>query len=279
MRSSALTTAPRTPAPRLELLELLEYGEPELHYQPVVELLSGRVIGAEALLRWRYGDEIVPPSVIVPLAEQMGVINEIGAWVVEEACRQLASWHRSANGTTFPSVSVNVSPTQLHGSGLATTITRALATAGLQPHHLAIELTEDIPIVGVHAAAVVAEIADLGVTVALDDLGVGHSSLRLLSQMPIHVVKLDRQFVAALTNDRECYEVVAGLIRVVHERGKVVVAEGVETSEQADVLRALDADFAQGFFFGAPAPPTRLESRLAQKFGSFEPADLLCCRR
>ncbi|NMR21016.1 EAL domain-containing protein [Cellulomonas fimi] len=234
-----------------------------LHYQPVVELPSGRVVGVEALARW-HDPELgaVPPDVFIPLAETTGLIHDLGAWVLRTACREAASWPPEVDPTT--SVSVNVSPVQLVLPEFVEVVSQALADSGLAPHRLCLEITETAAIADLHETATrLAELRRRGVRIALDDFGTGHSSLTLLRALPVDVVKIDRSFVEKVARSAQDAVLVRLVIEAVHTLGLRVCAEGIETAEQARQLVAMGCDSAQGWFFGRPeAPSARLTRSL-----------------
>ncbi|GAB7191671.1 hypothetical protein NUM3379_23790 [Kineococcus sp. NUM-3379] len=228
----------------------------ELHYQPLVELPSGRVVGAEALVRWDDPERgPVPPSEFVPLAERSGLVHELGRWVLHAACAEAAGWRGSAAGA---SVAVNVSAVQLAEPTLVHDVTAALERSGLQPHRLCLEVTETAAIADLEEAARrLGELRDLGVRLALDDFCTGHSSLTMLRVLPVHTVKIDRSFVERVAGSTGDAVLVRLLVDAAHSLGHRVCAEGVESEEQARQLVALGCDLAQGWLFGRPAPPSQ----------------------
>jgi diguanylate cyclase len=239
-----------------DLQDALANGELTLDYQPIVELDTGAVSGFEALLRWsRSPDELVPPVVFIPIAEQTGLIKEIGAWVVEEACHQLAEWRATIPGASDLFVSVNVSATQLRDpADLTRTVTHALLSNGLAGTALALELTETILMDNLAVSLeVLTELRGLGVQLAIDDFGTGYSSLAYLKRLPVHSVKIDQTFIRDLENDDTSEEtIVAAIVAMAHALGIKTVAEGVETSVQEARLRNLECDVAQGYLYSHP---------------------------
>ena len=241
-----------------ELREALPRGELRLAYQPLVSLRDGVVAACEALLRWDHPERgVVPPAAFVPLAEQNGLILRIGEWVLDEACRRGAKWRRAGRDL---SVSVNVSPAQLAQPDFADRVKSILSRAGLPAQCLCLELAEATvarqPDV---VAATLRELRSRGVRIALDDFGQGATSLAHFRALPLDVVKLDRAFVSALREGEVSRAIVAALVSLAGELGMTVVAEGVETEDQAAELRELGCGLAQGFWFGHPAEPHRLE--------------------
>ncbi|HET7310457.1 MAG TPA: bifunctional diguanylate cyclase/phosphodiesterase [Mycobacteriales bacterium] len=225
----------------------IEAGEMALHYQPQVSLADGRVVGFEALARWRHpGVGFISPSAFVTLAEECGFIHALGAWAIEEACRQIAAWR--AAGLPVVPVAVNVSAHQITAGSLADVVERSLATYDVPGELLEIELTESVL---VDDFAQVSDFLDraqqLGVRTAIDDFGTGYSGLRYLAQMPIDTLKIDRSFVAELGEGGSDKGIVRAVIGLAATLGLEVVAEGVETAEQAQILRGYGCDRLQGF--------------------------------
>lgn len=242
---------------RLELREdlagALGNGELRVVYQPIVNR-SAEVTSYEALLRWEHptrGD--VPPAVFIPVAEEAGLIVEIGAWVLREVARDAARWQAAGCAAT---VSVNLSPRQICDPSLLSTVSGVLGETGLPPRVLSVEVTESSLIQNLQLASeVLAEIKALGVGLAIDDFGTGYSSLSYLDQLPFDVLKVDRSFVAAIRDSDSDCTLVSGIVSLAHSLGLLVVSEGVETPEQAAVLAALGVDLMQGYLFGRPAGP------------------------
>lgn len=230
-----------------------------LAYQPIVDLMTGRLLGVEALARWRDAElGFVPPSTFVPLAEETGLIHALGDWTVEEACRQASLW--DAAGMKPFSVSVNVSPRQFLQPAFGTSIRRTIEQSGLQPSRLMLEVTESAMKDVDQAVSILDDVRRAGVTVALDDFGVGYSSLSHLRQLPVDVVKIDRSFVSGIDvegPDRTICLAVLSLAGSLHRR---VVAEGVETGFQADFLRSKGCREVQGFYTGRPATAAQIRA-------------------
>ena len=226
-----------------------------LHYQPLADLPSGRITGVEALARWD-DDELgrVGPDVFIPLAERGGLVVDLGRWVLRTACTEAASWPTGPSGVP-PTVSVNVSAVQLAEAGFVRDVVEALADSGLAAERLCLEITETAAITDLGTTAGrLRELQDLGVRLALDDFGAGHSSLTLLRRLPVHTVKIDRSFVERITEDTADAVLVRLVVEAAHSLGRRVLAEGVETPEQARQLVSLGADAAQGWLFGRPQP-------------------------
>ena len=216
----------------------------DLAYQPIVDLASGEATGVEALVRWTLDGEAVPPSEFIPLAEASGLITELGAWVLERACADVAPLPLR--------VSVNVSAVQLRSAGFTAQVADVLARTGLAPERLTLELTESVVVDDVTAVSeVFTALRTLGVRIAVDDFGTGFSSLASLAELPVDALKLDRSFIAAM-GEREA--LVAGVISLADRLGLPIVAEGIETAEQLAALRRLGCGYGQGFHLGRPAP-------------------------
>jgi diguanylate cyclase (GGDEF)-like protein/PAS domain S-box-containing protein len=234
-----------------ELHHALSAGEFELYYQPIVALPDGRVTGAEALLRWHHPVRgTVPPTDFIPLAEQTGLIVPIGRWVLRDACRQAADRLAASPATAPATVSVNVSARQLREPSIVDDVLDALHGAQLPPHCLIIEITETAIVDTCVVRDAVRTLTDLGVQIALDDFGTGNSTLSLLAELPVHQLKLDRSFL----RDIQHSPIAVAVIRIADAFGIPAVAEGVETSDQAEYLHDLGYPSAQGFYFGRPSP-------------------------
>jgi EAL domain-containing protein (putative c-di-GMP-specific phosphodiesterase class I) len=222
-----------------------------LHYQPQFELSSGRLVGAEALLRWRdpqLGE--ISPARFIPVAEDSGFIIELGDWVLAQAVRQAALWH--GRGIAVP-IAVNVSALQFQQSHFVDRVSQVLAISGLPADLLELELTESILVHDANDALLrLQALAELGVRLSIDDFGTGYSSLAYLKRFPIGTLKIDRSFVAGLPGDERDVGIVRAVLQMARALGKQVVAEGVETEAQRDFLRSEGCDIAQGWLY-APA--------------------------
>jgi diguanylate cyclase (GGDEF)-like protein len=259
----AMTVAARARmALELSLRPALARGEFELHYQPRVDLRSMAVVGMEALIRWRHPQQgMVPPQQFIGIAEETGLINPIGRWVLREACRQT---RRLIDEFGRPiRVSVNVSARQLAQPGFVDEVRDALAEAGLAPSALELELTESALIEDLErTAAMLGELQGLGVKLAVDDFGTGYSGLAYLRRLPIDVLKLDRSFVLQDDGRISAFDFVKAFVDMAHALQMSVVAEGVETAEVLDFLRAASCDEAQGYLLGRPLPLAELRDLL-----------------
>jgi diguanylate cyclase (GGDEF)-like protein/PAS domain S-box-containing protein len=236
------------------LHDAIANGELALHYQPQVHVASGRISRFEALLRWQNTDlGFVPPNEFIPVAEQSGLINPIGDWVLEEAMRQQREWLDA--GFDVSAMAVNLSGVQLRQPGILGRIKALLGRYELQNHQLEIELTEST-LVDSHdrSLEVLRKIKRSGIQVAMDDFGTGYSSLAYLKEIPLSCLKIDRSFIMGIGEDRNSEKLVASIISMAHELDLEVVAEGIETQHQADFLTALGCEYLQGYHIGRPAP-------------------------
>jgi diguanylate cyclase (GGDEF)-like protein len=244
-----------------DLRSALEKDQFHLVYQPVYRLKDGELIGVEALLRWNhpwYGT--VGPDAFIPILEKTGQIVAVGAWVLDEACRQMAEWH--SRGRRI-SVAVNVSGRQFDNDDIVERVRSALSRSTLDAAYLTIEVTESSLMRNVeHSVASLRALRDLGARVAIDDFGTGYSSLAYLQQLPADTLKIDRSFISGADAIAESGALVHTIVQLAKELGLKTLAEGVETSEQADQLRADDVDDAQGFFFARPLDPATLEATI-----------------
>lgn len=257
-------------ASALERLELesdlrhaLEQDEFVLYYQPQFSGDGKRLTGAEALLRWRHPRRgLVPPGDFIPVLEELGLVVDVGDWVISEACRQLKTWHQ--NRVRVPKVSVNISARQFSDGQLGTRIATILRETGLPPACLELELTESILMREVsEAMQILAGLKNLGLSIAVDDFGTGYSSLNYLKQFPIDVLKIDRTFVDGLPSGEQDAQIARAIIAMAHSLNLAVIAEGVETHEQLDFLREHGCDEVQGYLFGRPMPASRFEAQFS----------------
>jgi diguanylate cyclase (GGDEF)-like protein/PAS domain S-box-containing protein len=261
-----------------ELRRARELGQMTLDYQPQVSMADGRVVGVEALLRWRHPEHgLLSPSEFIPLAEESQLILPIGAWVIGEACAQLAAWGREVAGADDLELCVNVSARQLASEDLAGVVKDAIAANHLEPGRLCLEITESLLMedADLYLEAML-RLLDVGVRVAVDDFGIGYSSLAYLRRFPVDVLKLDRAFVEGLGSGRDTSQaraIVRAVIDLAHSLNLKLVAEGIETADQAATLRKLGCDLGQGFWFARPLPPDALR-RLLARGGFTAPARL-----
>jgi EAL domain-containing protein (putative c-di-GMP-specific phosphodiesterase class I) len=228
------------------LSKALERDEITLHYEPIVSLLDRKPIAYEALARWRCDGEMIPPDAWIPVAETTGHLIDIGRHLAGLATSQLMAWHAAGIPA---SVSLNVSARQLRTPDLTDALDVALAD-GLDPRHLWLEVTEGIA-VDDDALRALNALRDRGFRIALDDFGTGYSSLHAIGRLPIDIVKIDRSFIAGLS---QAHALIAAVVSIAEAHGLEVVAEGVETEEQASRLTALGCRWGQGYLFGRAAP-------------------------
>jgi EAL domain-containing protein (putative c-di-GMP-specific phosphodiesterase class I) len=249
----------RTTVNRLRLVNdlhrALERDELRLHYQPIVRMDDRSISSSEALLRWEHGTHgMLPPAQFVHLAEDSGLVVPIGDWTIEAVSRQLATWNQGRDGGFIRS-SVNLSSRQLDSGDVAMTVKRVIDGTGIDPDWLWFEITESTLMRETsEAIATMRRLRDLGVHLAIDDFGTGYSSLAYLRRFPVEALKIDRSFVAGLGERLEDTTIVRAVVELAHALGLAAVAEGVETEEQYERLRAIGCDHAQGWYFGMPAP-------------------------
>jgi diguanylate cyclase (GGDEF)-like protein/PAS domain S-box-containing protein len=250
---------------RSGLRRALERGEFVLHYQPQIELGSGRVIGVEALLRWQHPEfGLVHPARFVPVAEDSGLIVPIGVWVIQEACRQAQAWQR--DGLPSMMMAVNLSAVQFQRGSIEDTVVQALAGTGLDPSRLELELTESILIQDVEQVmATVRRLKQLGVKLAIDDFGTGYSSLSYLKRFDIDKLKIDQSFIRDLASDPDDAAIVRAIIQMAHSLDLLTIAEGVETPDLLRQLQSFGCDEAQGYHFARPMPAAEFESYMGRR--------------
>ena len=247
---------------RLEykLHKALELGEFVLHYQPQVNTVTGKISAIECLIRWQDPEtELIPPGTFIPIAEESGLIIPITSWVLLNACGQAKSWrNKGYDGIRF---SVNISMRQFKEKDFASTLTGILNATGLPPGCLEIELTESIIMTDTeHTVKILQELKNLGIRLSIDDFGTGFSSLSYLKTMPIDVIKIDRSFIRDIPSDADDIAITTAIINMAHSLGIEVVAEGVETMEQFELLKELGCDNIQGYLFMKPAGAQETEA-------------------
>jgi diguanylate cyclase (GGDEF)-like protein len=236
-----------------ELRAALERGELEVHYQPIVQLATGRICEVEALVRWRHPSRgLIPPDRFIPVAEETGLIIPIGMWVLETACREVRAWRMRLGKYEDLRLSVNLSARQFQHPTLVEDVERVLQETGLDPDNLTFEITESIAMrdVGV-AGNILADLKGLGVRLAIDDFGTGYSSLSYLHRFPIDVLKIDRSFVSRLGGGQDV-AIVEAVIALARGLNMEVTAEGIETNAQLAQLERLGCHKGQGYYFGRP---------------------------
>jgi diguanylate cyclase (GGDEF)-like protein/PAS domain S-box-containing protein len=242
-------------------------GELELHYQPQVSLADGRITGVEAIIRWRHPEKgLLGAAEFVPLAEENGLIIDIGAWVLRQACIQARDWR--ASGLPPLRLAVNVAERQIRSDHLPATVDQALLHGGMDPRWLELEITESALQHEDSSVPVLLELKKRGIRIAIDDFGTGYSSLRVLKHLPLDRLKIDQAFIRNIARDPDDEAIAATILAMGSHLRLKVTAEGVETREQAEFLRAHGCQEAQGFLFGPPAPPEAIPELL--KRAAFE---------
>ena len=254
------------PADSLEarLRRALRGDELHLHYQPIFAVRTGELVALEALLRWedpRHGS--ISPAQFIPLAEESGLIDALGDWVLSAVCAQQLEW--AARGLR-PHISFNVSPSQLRRGDFVARVRDRIAVPGVDPSRLTVELTESSTLEDpALAEGIVRELHALGLRIALDDFGTGYSSLSRLAELPVSTLKIDRAFLREVPERADAAAVVTAILQLAKALGRTAVAEGVETEAQREFLAREGCPLAQGFLLGAPAPPEAVEALMAPR--------------
>jgi diguanylate cyclase (GGDEF)-like protein len=245
-----------------DLRKALSANEFELHYQPVVDLASNEISGLEALIRWRHPSKgMVAPNMFIPLAEEIGLIIPLGEWVLRQACATAALWPAQLK------IAVNLSPAQFRSPGLLQAIVGALAASGLAPDRLELEITEAILLQDSEATlAMLYSLRELGVRIAMDDFGTGYSSLSYLQSFPFDKIKIDRSFVRDIAESTGSLNIVRAVAALAKGLGMTATAEGVETAEQLDTIRAEGCTEMQGYLFSRPLPACEIEKLFLSDF-------------
>jgi diguanylate cyclase (GGDEF)-like protein/PAS domain S-box-containing protein len=247
-----------------DLRRALELDEFRVHYQPIVSLTNGRIVGFEALSRWQRPDGLVPPAEFIPIADETGIILPLNRLLIRQACEQLRHWQSEFPADPPFTISINISARQFSQPDLASQIGAILNQVELSPHCVDLEITETIAMADVERSAVVlAELKALGVKLSIDDFGTGYSSLSRLQGFPVDALKIDRAFVSKLVDDRETEEIVRIIVMLAHNLGLKVVAEGAELATQVKLLKALNCELAQGYFFSKPCSGEAIDKILA----------------
>jgi len=247
-----------------DLRQVLEREEFVVHYQPEVSLETGNVLGLEALVRWEHPERgLVPPSEFIPVAEDTGLIVDIGRWVLKEACAQVRRWQDRYPSDPPLQANVNLSAKQFHQPDLAGDVAEVLAETDLDPRNLVLEITENVVMEdAVVTLAILGALKSLGVGLAIDDFGTGYSSLAYLKRFPVDTLKIDGLFVAGLGESTKDEVIVAAVIGLAHGLGLTAIPEGVETAEQLQRLHEMGCDMAQGFYFSKPLPTEAVDALL-----------------
>ncbi len=270
---------PELTAKAVERLELqnglrlaLDRNELLLHYQPLVSLGSGRIVGLEALVRWQHPQKgLVPPAVFIPVAEETGLILPLGDWVLRKATSQLKTWHGTGLGLR---ISVNFSAKQFRERGLVHAVESALSDAGLEPGHLEVEITESIAMEGADIVnANLNLLRTMGVGIAIDDFGTGYSSMSYLKSFPVTSLKIDRSFVTDLAENPADAGIVRAIVEMAHGSRLSVIAEGVETQDQFQLLQKYGCDEMQGYWVSRPLPVDGIDQKLAEEMALWNQTD------
>lgn len=240
------------------LAEAQVNGQFSLVYQPQIALSDGIAFGSEALLRWQLPEGTwVRPDQFIPVAEDAGHILSLGEWVLRQACLHQVHWRDGAIGRLR--MAVNVSVRQLRDGSFVRSADRILSACNAQPRDIELEITESHAMENDQVLSTVRTLRGMGFSIAIDDFGTGYSSLSRLQQLPASVLKIDRSFVTDLSTVPESRSIAATIVKVGHELGMTVLAEGVETAEQEDILRSLGCDAAQGYLYAKPMPAPQFE--------------------
>jgi EAL domain-containing protein (putative c-di-GMP-specific phosphodiesterase class I) len=247
-----------------DLRRAIDRKEFVLHYQPVVEMKSLRIVGLEALIRWQHPERgLLSPVHFIPVAEDCGLILPIGDWGLAEACSQIQAWTRENPDNGSLRVCVNLSARQFSREGLTDHVESLLQQSGTSSHQLGLEMTESSLIPNMHTAVEVLEgLRALGISISMDDFGTGYSSLSYLNSFPIDVLKIDRSFVGRMTDGDQPLQIVRTIIELARVLGMDVVAEGIETSEQYQLLDQMGCRFGQGYLFAKPMPADQVNTLL-----------------
>ncbi len=256
-----------------DLRQAIEQKEFCIHYQPIVTIETGRLAGFEALVRWNHPEQgLVPPDEFIPVAEETGLIVPIGQWVLEQACMKLKEWQQQSPCFRLLSLSVNLSAKQMSQPDLVDQVKVALEASKLNPHCLKLEITESVVMENAEAATTMfKQLRALGVQLSIDDFGTGYSSLSYLHRFPVNYLKIDRSFVSRMADANDNAEIVRTIVTLARNLGMEVIAEGVETQEQLEQLKALGCEYGQGYLFSRPVDtatvPTLLANELARETG------------
>ena len=260
-----------------DLRRAVERQEFLLYYQPIVALVTGKIVGFEALVRWQHPKQgIVSPAKFVPMAEETGLIIPIGQWVLQEACRQMKAWHTAFPDRPLLSISVNLSGRQFSQPSLIKQIGQTLAETELEAHHLKLEITESAIMENTESAMdMMLQLKAMGIQLSVDDFGTGYSSLGYLYRFPMDLLKIDRSFISRVDVDGEKLELVRTIITLAWNLGMDVIAEGVETTKQLAQLKALKCEYAQGYLFSEPVSSAEAEKLIRADYSFNDPSQQL----
>ena len=252
-----------------DLRKALELKQFQVYYQPIVSLRDDQIVGFETLSRWQRPEGLIMPGEFIAVADETGIILPINQQLLYEACRQLRSWHELFPSDPPLTLNVNITPKQFAQPDLASQIGKTLQEIGVDPCSVNLEITETIAMADADRSAVVlSELKALGVRLDIDDFGTGYSSLSRLQHFPVDRLKIDRSFVSRMDTDLETREIIRIIIMLAHGLGLKVVAEGVETQVQADMLKDLDCELAQGYLYSRPVPSETIDQLLSNNRGS-----------
>jgi len=251
----------------IDLRKAIYQQELVVHYQPILAITTGSVVGFEALVRWQHPQKgLVSPAVFIPIAEETGLITQIGHWVLKRSCQQLLQWQAEQRLSAPLTMSVNLSARQFTQPDLVEQIDQILAETQLDPRYLKLEITESAIMRNAQATAIVLqELRKRHIQLSIDDFGTGYSSLSYLHSFPVDTLKIDRSFVQQMGENADSLGLVPLIINIAQKMGMTVVAEGIETQMQLDHLKALNCDFGQGFFFFKPLEADKISALLASK--------------
>jgi EAL domain-containing protein (putative c-di-GMP-specific phosphodiesterase class I) len=246
-----------------DLRRALEQEEFRVHYQPIVSLQSGKIVGFEALSRWQRPEGLLLPADFIQIAEETGIILAMNRLLLREACLQLRAWHSKFPCDPPLTMSVNITPKEFAQTDLAAQMGMILVEVGIDPRSIDAEITETIVMANSQTSnLVLSELKALGVHISIDDFGTGYSSLSRLQGLPVDRLKIDRTFICKIDTDIDTSEIVRIIIMLAHNLGLKIVAEGAETAEQVHLLKELDCDFVQGYFFARPGDHAAVEALL-----------------
>ena len=255
-----------------EIRKALKMEEFELYYQPQIDLNIGRLVGYEALIRWKHPEKgYIAPAEFIPVAEDSGLILPLGEWVLKTACHHIKEFNKKGLLSNNGHIAVNLSARQFHAPNLLEVIRELVAETEIQSSQLELEITESLLMDNLESKIhILQHIKNMGIRLAIDDFGTGYSSLSYLKRLPIDVLKVDRSFVMDIPDDKDDMEITAAVIAMAHKLGLSVVAEGVEKGEQAEFLKTNQCGFAQGYYFGKPMSVSDLYEHIgsSEKWGS-----------
>ena len=247
-----------------DLRRALELGEFRVHYQPIVSLQSGKIVGFEALSRWQRPEGLLSPAHFIQIAEEIGIILPMNRLLLREACLQLRAWHSQFPCDPPLTMSVNITPKEFAQPDLAAQIGTILVEVGIHPSSINVEITENIAMADPERSSLVlSELKTLGVHLSIDDFGTGYSSLSRLQGYPVDTLKIDRTFISKMDTDSEIVRII---IMLAHNLGLKVVAEGTETAEQVSLLKELKCELVQGYFFARPGDHAAAQALLMNTY-------------